>query len=240
MLTTEQISHNWEDFIENINNYISKPRVTKLLDFYNSYKERLYLMPASSNLGHHSAFPGGYIYHVNNVVENSIKLYDVWVKSGVDSSRFTQEELVFAVINHDLGKMGDREVENYRDQDSEWHRKNMGQIYKMNPELKFMPVQDRSLFLLQQVGIECSYNEWTGIKTHDGLYDESNKAYLMGFSPDMKPHSALTYILHQADLMSARIEFEGQYVIGSTKPKTSTKAKDVQSSLSNKPFKFPS
>ena len=32
---------------------------------------------------------------------------DVWEGFGCDMSTFTQEELVFSAINHDLGKMGD-------------------------------------------------------------------------------------------------------------------------------------
>jgi hypothetical protein len=50
------------------------------------------------------------------------------------------------------------------------------------------------------------------IRTHDGLYDESNKAYLMGFTPETKPRTSLVYVLHQADLMAARIEFEKEWL----------------------------
>jgi hypothetical protein len=51
-----------------------------------------------------------------------------------------------------------------------------------------------------------------GIQTHDGLYDEANKKYLINFSPSTKPRTALPYILHQADLMAARIEFEKEWL----------------------------
>jgi hypothetical protein len=46
------------------------------------------------------------------------------------------------------------------------------------------------------------------IKLHDGLYDDANKPYLMSWSPETKPRTALVFIVHQADLMAARIEFE--------------------------------
>jgi hypothetical protein len=50
------------------------------------------------------------------------------------------------------------------------------------------------------------------IQTHDGLYDEANKKYLTGFIPGQKPRTSLPYILHQADLMATRIEFEREWL----------------------------
>jgi hypothetical protein len=50
------------------------------------------------------------------------------------------------------------------------------------------------------------------IQTHDGLYDEGNKKYLMGWGVEQKPRTSLPFILHQADLMAARIEFEVEWL----------------------------
>jgi hypothetical protein len=50
------------------------------------------------------------------------------------------------------------------------------------------------------------------IQTHDGLYDEANKKYLMGFMVEQKPRTSLPFILHQADLMAARVEFEMEWL----------------------------
>jgi hypothetical protein len=50
------------------------------------------------------------------------------------------------------------------------------------------------------------------IQTHDGLYDEGNKKYLMSYMPEQKPRTSLPFILHQADLMAARIEFEREWL----------------------------
>ena len=50
------------------------------------------------------------------------------------------------------------------------------------------------------------------IQTHDGLYDEGNKKYLISFHPGQKPRTSLPYILHQADLMASRIEFEREWL----------------------------
>jgi NOL1/NOP2/fmu family ribosome biogenesis protein len=50
------------------------------------------------------------------------------------------------------------------------------------------------------------------IQTHDGLYDEANKKYLMTYMPEQKPRTSLPFIIHQADLMAARIEFEKEWL----------------------------
>jgi hypothetical protein len=74
-----------------------------------------------------------------------------------------------------------------------------------------MSVPDRGLYLLTQHGISYTKNEMLAIKLHDGLYDDANKPYLMSWMPETKPRTSLIYILHQADLMAARIEFEREW-----------------------------
>lgn len=211
MLEAEQIQKNYDILLNYIEAYITGDRKGKMLDFYKQYEDRLILMPASTKVGHHSWFPGGYIHHVNNVVKCSLLIDEVWKLQGVDSSRYTTEELVFSAINHDLGKMGDETNPIYLPNPSQWHIENQGQVYIHSPKVQFASVPDRSLFLLQQHGIPYNFNEMIAIKIHDGLYAEANKEYLMGYSIDSKPYASLPYILHQGDLMAARIEFEQQY-----------------------------
>jgi hypothetical protein len=50
------------------------------------------------------------------------------------------------------------------------------------------------------------------IQTHDGLYDSANEKYLKAFMPEQKPRTSLPFILHQADMMAARIEFEIEWL----------------------------
>jgi len=50
------------------------------------------------------------------------------------------------------------------------------------------------------------------IQTHDGLYDSANDKYLKGWMPEQKPRTSLPFILHQADMMAARIEFEIEWL----------------------------
>jgi hypothetical protein len=179
-------------------------------------------MPAAHKKEYHNAFPGGYIDHVLRVIDCALDINEVWVKNGVDTSTYTREELVFAAINHDLGKFGDETHEAYITQTDQWRRDKLGEDYMFNEALAFASVPDRGLFLLQSNGITYTFNEMIAIQTHDGLYDEGNKKYLMGFTPGQKPRTSLPYIVHQADLMAARIEFEREWL-----PKFAPNKKDV-------------
>ena len=211
-LSAETIQNNWVTFNNNIETFISGERKQKLLDFYNKYEDRIILMPASHKKEYHSAFPGGYVDHVNRVVNASLKIYDVWAELGMDKSTFTIEELVFSAINHDLGKMGDSEHEAYIPQTDKWRQDKLGEDYMFNKKLAFASVPDRGLFLLQEHGITYTFNEMVAIQTHDGLYDEANSKYLKTYMPEQKPRTSLSYILHQADMMAARIEFEIEWL----------------------------
>jgi hypothetical protein len=211
MLSAEQIQANLGQFYSNIETYISEPRTTKLLALYQSQEDNLAFAPASSRASYHNAFPGGYVDHVNRVVEAALKVTKLWDNMGA-TINFSTEELVFSAINHDLGKLGRDGQPAYLPNDSEWHVKNQGAIYKPNTELPFIPIQDSSLFILQQAGIELTFNEWTAIKTHDGLYDDGNKAYLLSSQNESKMRCSLPLILHQADILAARVEWEKEWI----------------------------
>jgi glycosyltransferase involved in cell wall biosynthesis len=108
--------------------------------------------------------------------------------------------------------MGDTENEAYIPQTDQWRKEKLGEDYKFNDRLEFMSVPDRGLHLLMSHGIQFSKNEWLAIKLHDGLYDDANKPYLMSWNPETKPRTSLIYIIHQADLLAARIEFEKEWL----------------------------
>jgi hypothetical protein len=229
MLEAKEIQENWMVMIGLIEDHISEPRRTKLIEFYNKFQERIIMMPAAHKKEYHNAFPGGYVDHVNRVITCALNLYELWGKMGADLNTFTKEELVFSALNHDLGKMGDEENESYIEQDDKWRQEKLGEDYKFNTKLPFASVPDRGLFLLQDHDIKYTFNEMIAIQTHDGLYDEANKKYLMAYMPEQKPRTSLPFIIHQADLMAARIEFEKEwlpkFVSGNTKvePKKSFK-----------------
>jgi len=211
-LTAEQIQANWNELMSFIEDYISEPRKTKLIEFYEKYAERLMLMPAAHKKEYHNAFPGGYVEHVNRVITCALHLHKLWEKMGADTTTYTKEELVFSALNHDLGKLGDEEHDSYIPQTDKWRQDKLGEDYMFNDKLAFASVPDRGLYLLQAHDIKYSFNEMITIQTHDGLYDEANKKYLMTYMPETKPRTSLPYIVHQADLMAARIEFEREWL----------------------------
>jgi hypothetical protein len=158
-------------------------------------------------------------------------LYDVWTAQGADTSTYTVEEMRFAALLHDLGKMGQQEGEYYQPNDSQWHVDKLGMIYKFNTDIPAMKVPERSLFILQEIGCKVTQNEFITIKIHDGLYDESNKFYFMSGQKETRLRTHLPLLMHQADHMAAQIEFElwnagANPVI--SKPKNASKADKIQ------------
>jgi hypothetical protein len=208
-LSPEQILGNLEKFYAVIDKYITGDRKEQLKSFYKSIEETLSMSPASTKLDHHNCFPGGYIDHVLRVIEASLIFEKVWDKFG-QKKNYTTEELVFAAINHDLGKLGTNENPMYLPNDSQWHIEKQGALYKYNPDITYMRVPDRSLFYLQKAGIPVSENEFLGIKLHDGLYEESNKSYYITYTPEAQLKTTLPYILHQADLMASQVELKNK------------------------------
>ena len=234
-LSAEQIQANWIEFTTNIEMYITGDRKQRLLDFYSKYEDRIILMPAAHKKEYHSAFPGGYVDHVNRVVKASLSMSAVWEGFGCDMTTFTQEELVFSAINHDIGKMGDSEHEAYIPQTDKWRQDKLGEDYMFNKKLAFAAVPDRGLFLLQEHDIKYTFNEMLAIQTHDGLYDSANEKYLKGFMPEQKPRTSLPFILHQADMMAARIEFEIEWLHKFSKNSLDAPKKNYTLSSNKKP-----
>jgi hypothetical protein len=206
-LTAEQIQKNWEKHLKIVDTFITGERKDKLKALYVSLADTMVLAPASGKPSYHNAFAGGYIDHVNRVVHCALKIKALWQDMGAKVD-FTDEELVFAALNHDLGKIGAQEQPYYLPQTDAWRRDKLGEIYTHNKDLSYMLVQDRSLFILQQNLITISENEFLAIKLHDGLYDDVNKPYYISFNPDSKLRTNLPHILHQADFLASKIEYD--------------------------------
>ena len=206
-LTAEQIQSNWDKLISIIEDTFSGERKQKLLKMYDHFQDRMILAPASGKEHYHNAFPGGYVEHVLHIIDFSKQIYEMWKTNGAHIN-FTDEELIFSAMHHDLGKAGDLNLDYYVPQDNDWFTKNRGEIYKLNPDLQYMRVPDRGLWILQHYGIRVTDKEYIGIKLTDGIYDEANKAYYIAYDPNFQLRSNLSYILHQADMMATRIEYD--------------------------------
>ena len=205
MLQANQIEENWKSLLQLIEDNFDGERKEKLLEMYEHFEDRMIMAPASSKEHFHNAFPGGYVEHVLNITNAVQKVYKTWVDCGAHIN-FTEEEMMFSTIHHDLGKVGGLEEDYYIPNDSEWHRKNQGKIYGHNPQLQYMNVTDRSMWLLQHFGVKMTDTEYLGLKLADGLYEEGNKSYYMNFNPAFELQTNLPYIVHQADMIASKIE----------------------------------
>ena len=169
-LTPEQIHENWVKLINLIKDTFSEEypdnRREKLLNMYQYFEDRMCVAPASGREHFHNAHVGGYVEHVLHVVDCAVQIKELWVKNN-STINFTDEELIFAAMHHDLGKVGDMDKDYYVPQESEWHRKNRGEIFNHNSELQYMTVTDRAIFLLNQFGIKMTEWEYVGLRLTD-------------------------------------------------------------------------
>jgi hypothetical protein len=209
MLEAEKIKLNWDIYRDRVNSLFDS-RSEQLNRMYDEFEDRMMMMPASSIAHYHNAFAGGYVDHVLRVMDCAEKLYESWQDMGSDMSGYTVHEMLFAAMHHDLGKVGfpgdGNEV--YQVETSDWHRKNMGRMYKHNENIPFTMVPDLSIFLLPKYNVPMSWTEYQAIKIHDGMYDDANKPYFVARSAQAKLKTNLPVLLHHADHMAAQIEFE--------------------------------
>jgi len=233
MLQAEQIQKNWEKHLKIVDHYITDRK-----NDVNSMLEKLsdiYVMaPASSKTWYHNAFPGGYVDHVNRVVEFAIKQKKLYQEMGGNID-FTDEQLVFSALFHDLGKIGDGEQPNYIPQTDKWRQDKLSEMYTYNPDLQFMLIPDRSLFILQKFGIKVDQKEFLGIRCHDGVFDKANEAYFFSNVESSRQKTSIISILHTADFLASKVEYDmWKNNGGSSTPKTkktqSSTGKNVNSS----------
>jgi hypothetical protein len=205
--TDAELKANYEKFIAIVNKYFTGDRLNKLLFMYSDDElgGNLMVSPASGNKNYHNAYEGGYIDHIFNVCKNALKMKKTFEEAG-GVCDFTEEELIFVALHHDLGKLGTKEELHYALNDSKWHIENRGELYKRNEKNSFMAITDRTLFTLSQYGITINENEYFGIKLTDGLYDEDNEKYYKVYDTTKYLKSNIQYIMHWADHMSTVIE----------------------------------
>jgi hypothetical protein len=205
--TDAELKANYEKFIAIVKKYITGDRLEKVLFMYSDDElgGNLMVSPASGNVGYHNAYEGGYIDHIFNVCKNALKMKDLFIAQG-GTQDFTDEELIFCALHHDLGKLGTKTHLHYIPNDSDWHIKNRGDVFMKNPANQYMTLTDRTFFTLQDYGIKINENEYFGIKLTDGMYDEDNQKYLKTFNKDNVQKSAIARIMHWADHMSTVIE----------------------------------
>jgi len=206
MLSAEKIQKNYEKHLKIIDTYIGD-RKEQVLAMIKHMEETYVMAPASSKTWYHSAFAGGYVDHVNRVVEYAVKQSRLYQEMG-GTIDYTDEELVFAALFHDLGKMGDGDRPNYIPQTDKWRQDKLSEMYTYNPDLDFMLIPDRSLFILQKFGIKVSQKEFLGIRLHDGVFDKANEAYFFSNVESSRQKTSIVSVLHSADFLASKVEYD--------------------------------
>ena len=206
MLSAEKIQKNYEKHLKIIDTYIGD-RKEQVLAMIKHMEETYVMAPASGKTWYHSAFAGGYVDHVNRVVEYAVKQSRLYQEMG-GTIDYTDEELVFAALFHDLGKMGDGDRPNYIPQTDKWRQDKLSEMYTYNPDLDFMLIPDRSLFILQKFGIKVSQKEFLGIRLHDGVFDKANEAYFFSNVESSRQKTSIISVLHTADFLASKVEYD--------------------------------
>lgn len=206
VVSQEGIEQEYVKFMEYISTF-SQERQDQLTAMYSVLQPRLMTAPASSKVYFHNSFVGGYLYHVNHVIQTALYLVRVYAKIGgvVDA---TQDEIMFAAMHHDLGKLGDEDGPFYiRETDQYWIDK--GANFKSNSDVQQMPSRDRTVYLLNKYGVKYTKKELIGMQMADGMFDPANDAYFKGNA--IFPHkTSIGYIVHWADWMACIAEKDVQ------------------------------
>ena len=207
MLQAEQILKNYDKHLKIVDNYIEDERKELVHTMLTKLGENYVMSPASGKSWYHNAFPGGYVDHVNRVIEYALKQMKLYSEMGglVD---FTEEELVFSALFHDLGKIGNGEAPNYIPQNDKWRRDKLSEIYTFNEDLDFMLIPDRSLYILQKFGVKVNQKEYLAIRCHDGVFDKANEAYFFSHRESSRQKTSIISILHSADFLASKVEYD--------------------------------
>jgi hypothetical protein len=181
----EKIESNWSTF-ESLCDRFKDEGLNQLLA---EMGQRLAECPFSPRLDGPGCHPGGLIEVTLRVTSLMRKLND-----SLDE-KVSVPSLLKVGLLHDLGKVGDESQDHFLEQDSDWHRDKLGQLYKYNETLPKMGYAHRTLWLLQHYGVTLTRDEWEAIFTSGGLHLEENRFY-------SGTKSSLTRILCAARLLA--------------------------------------
>jgi len=228
MIGADKLKENFGAFNALLEASFEGERLEKLNALTETLKERIMFAPASTKDWFNNAFPGGYLDHVLRVNKIANQLHKLYAFHNANET-YTSEELNFVSLFSQLGKLGDWDHEYFTKNDSDWHVKNLGMVYKFNENVPAMKIYDRTIYLLQDSGIKLSHNEYLAIRNQEGLFDESNKFYFYSGQKETKFRNHLPLLIHQAIQTAQELEFQtwnsgGGVVQQSNKPANASKA----------------
>jgi len=187
MSDIEKIESNWQMF-EKLLTRLSDDNINKMLD---ELGERIVMTPGSTNSDQYGCFPGGLVQHSLDVTKTMRNLSES-LSLGVETKSILKVGLL-----HDIGKVGSLTEPLYEEQDSDWHREKLGQMYKYNENLERMSTSHRTLWLLQNFGVTLTNDEWLAVQLAQGSHFEENRFYV-GHEPTLAKllQNAKSFVVH--------------------------------------------
>lgn len=164
----DEIKSNWGVF-ESLLQRLSDDHINSLLE---ALGDRLITCPESTRLDQYGCYPGGFVEHALQVTAN-MKMLNESFEFDVPTASVLKVGLL-----HNIGKVGDLDEDHFVEQESDWHKEKLGQMYKYNDNIQKMSISHRTLYLLQCFGVELTRDEWIAIQLAQGSHFEENRFYV--------------------------------------------------------------
>jgi hypothetical protein len=167
----EFIANNFTKVESLVKEYVTDKnnKQTQMLAFLQRFQERIMLCPGTHTKDHYNAYPGGLLQHI-------IDVYDWLNKFAEKTITDTYDTFVTISVLHDIGKLGTAKQEYYLPTKEKWKREK-GIFYDINPEISFVKIPHRSLYLAQVWHIPLKEEEFMAILLSAGQNDECNREY---------------------------------------------------------------
>ena len=175
MIDFELIKSNWQTFESLCTKQLTSSGIGDLLE---ALGERICTCPASTKKDQYGSYAGGMVEHA---LETTVMMRTL--NKSLDM-KIPVSSILKVGLLHDLGKIGDLEKEYFVEQNSDWHREKLGQLYKFNEDLDKMSISHRTLYLLQHFNIGLTCDEWLAIQLAQGSHFEENRFYV-GHEPSL-------------------------------------------------------
>ena len=159
-----------ESLIIRYKNLIGKciTRKSELLAFIDMLEKKTSWLTSPASTRFHLNETQGLLAHSVGVTETLLKLREAV------APQISEESCIVVALFHDLGKIGTFDIPNYIPNDNQWEVEKRNKKFKNNPDLVYMGIAQRSIFLISQ-HIKLTDEEAQAILYHDGQYIEANK-----------------------------------------------------------------
>ncbi len=135
----------------------------ELADFLD---EDIFTAPASTSYDLHNCFKGGLLDHLIRVATYANKLNKIL------PDNLKQDDAIVTKVSF-LSEIGKSKL--YKENESEWHVKNLGKAYEYNNDLTAMSIGERSVYYAITNGVTLTDVEYQAIIAHDA--DDTNEMY---------------------------------------------------------------